>query len=78
VLHGPAPAAETAERGPGGAVSPDGALWLALAVAATVVLAGGKRTRKYLFSGVLTKGKKGRLGLLLTPVRKTKKRRKKR
>jgi hypothetical protein len=54
------------------------ALLLALVIATLIVLAMGKRGRKQLFGAVLTKGKKGALGLSLTPVRKTRKRRKKR
>jgi hypothetical protein len=59
-------------------MSPDDAAWLALAVAGAIVLAMGKRRRTQLFGAVLTKGKKGAFGLSLTPVRKTRKRRKKR
>jgi hypothetical protein len=54
------------------------ALLLALVIATLIVLARGKRSRSQLFGAVLTKGKKGRLGLSLTPVRKTRKQRKKR
>jgi hypothetical protein len=57
---------------------PGDALLLALVIATVIVLAMGTRSRKQLFGAVLTKGKKGAFGLSLTPVRKTRKRRKKR
>lgn len=59
-------------------MSPDEAVWLALATATALVLLVGKRKRSQLFGAVLTRGKKGRLGLSLTPVTKSRKPRRKR
>lgn len=58
-------------------MSPNEAVWLALAIAAAVVLLAGGRKRSQLFGAVLTRGRKGVLGLILTPTKKTKKRRRK-
>jgi hypothetical protein len=54
------------------------ALLLALVIATVIVMAMSKRGRKQLFGAVLTKGRKGAFGISLTPVRRTRKKRRKR
>jgi hypothetical protein len=52
-------------------MDPTGALLLAVVLAALIVAAFGKTKAKTLISGVLTRDRKGRLCLVLTPARKT-------
>jgi hypothetical protein len=52
-------------------MDPTAALLLAVVLAAVIVAAFGKTKAKTLISGVLTRDRKGRLCLVLTPARKT-------
>jgi hypothetical protein len=56
-------------------MDPTAAVLLAVALAALIVAAFGKARTKTLISGVLTRDRKGRLCLVLTPARKSNKRR---
>ena len=58
-------------------MDPTAALAIAIVLAALIVAAFGKSRTKTLISGVLTRDRKGRLCLVLTPARKTKRRNKK-
>jgi hypothetical protein len=59
-------------------MDPTAALAIALALAALIVAAFGKSRTKTLISGVLTRDRKGRLCLVLTPAPKTTRRGKQR
>jgi hypothetical protein len=52
-------------------MDPTGALLLALALAGLLVAAFGRSKAKTLISGVLIRDRKGRLCLVLTPARNT-------